>query len=160
VLNDYESAFAFWSIWGSFAIFFVFIFFIVAVVLYVLVSMGLYKMALNQRLENPWLAWIPIADMYILGKLIKNLRIQTYEIPHIELVLPLGALVVAVLGNIPLIGWLINLAYIVLSLFALFKLYKMYKPEQAVLYLVLSIVLPFMGPIFIFMLRNNTPVAQ
>ena len=153
MFNDEKTLFTFLAIWGFFA----FIFLIIAVVLYVLVSLGLYKMAVNQKIENPWLAWIPIADFYILGKLIK---IQTYEIPHIELVLPIGCLAVAVLGSIPLIGWLLNLAYAVLCLFAIFKLYKMYKPEQAILYLVLSIVLPFMGPIFIFMMRNDSPVVQ
>jgi hypothetical protein len=60
-------------------------------------------MAVNQKIENPWLAWVPIADMYILGRLIKNLKIQSYEIPRIELVLPIGCLAIGLLGDISFI---------------------------------------------------------
>jgi hypothetical protein len=156
VFYDDSTLFAFLAIWGLLAL----IFLIIAVVLYVLLSLGLYKLAVNQRIENAWLAWIPIADMYILGKLIRNLKFDSFEVRKIELVLPIGGLAVAVLGDIALIGGLLNLAYIILCLFALFKLYKMYRPEQAVLWLVLSIILPFMGPIFIFIMRNDIPVSQ
>jgi uncharacterized membrane protein len=139
---------------------FVFIIFALGIVMYVLASLGLYKLATNQGVENPWLSWIPVANLYILGRLIKTLKIQSYDIPSIELVLPIGCIASAVLGNIPFVGWIIQLAYAILVLFALHKLYKMYRPDQAVLWLVLSIILPFMGPIFIFMIRNDTPISQ
>lgn len=154
---DYQgTAFALLALGG----FIIFLFFIIGIVLYILASIGLYKLAFNQKLENPWLAWIPIANLYILGKLIKNLKIDTLEIPSIELVLPLGLVAVMILKYIPFIGWLCSVAYAVLCIMAYYKLYKMYRPTQAVLWLILSIVLPFMGPIFIFMMRNDTPVSQ
>jgi len=43
------------------------------------------------------------------------------------------------LGAIPLIGWLIYLAFLVLVVLTAYNLYKQYVPEQAVLYTVLSI---------------------
>lgn len=147
---------AFLAIWG----FMIFLIFILGILLYVLSSIGLCKLASNQKIENPWLAWIPIGNMYILGKLVKNLKIDALEIPSLELVLPLGFVAVMLFKHIPVIGWLISIAYSVLCLLAFYKLYKMYRPEQAVLWVVLSIVLPFMGPIFIFMMRNDTPVSQ
>lgn len=147
---------AFLAIWG----FIFFLFFILGIILYVLASIGMYKLAFNQKIENPWLAWIPIGNMYILGKLVKNVKIDTLEIPSLELVLPLGLVAVMILSNIPFIGWLISIAYSVLCVLAFYKLYKMYRPAQAVLWVVLSIVLPFMGPIFIFIMRNDSPVLQ
>lgn len=153
--ND-GTLFAILAIWG----FIIFLFSVLGIILYVLASIGLYKLAFNQKIENPWLAWIPVANMYILGKLIKNLKIDTFEIPSIELVLPLGLFAVMIFGHIPLIGWLISIAYTVLCILSLYKLYKMYRPEQAVLWIVLSIVLPFMGPIFIFIMRKDSQVLQ
>lgn len=150
----HSSLFSFLAFLGVF----IFILLIFVVVLYVLSSYGLYKLALKQGIENCWLAWIPIANMYIVGRIIKTLKIDSYEIPRIELVLPIGWLVVYALKGIPLIGWLLSLAYFILILFALYKLYKIYKPEQAALWVVLSVILPFMGPIFIFMLRDCNPV--
>jgi hypothetical protein len=116
-----------------------FIFLIVGIVLYVIFSYSLYKMAVKQGLENPWMAFIPIAQNYILGKLIKTLKVFDYEIPRIEIVLPVAALVVLALSQIEVLGSLISLANFILMLFALNKLYKIYKPENAVLYTVLSI---------------------
>ena len=128
--------------------------------MYILASLGLYKLASNQGIQNPWLAWIPVANMYILGKIIKTLKIDTFEVPSIELILPIGSLVVGILNSVPVLGWILRLAYLVLCCFALHKLYKMYRPDQAVLWLILSIVLPFMGPIFLFIIRDDTPLGQ
>ena len=44
-----------------------FLLFIVAVALYIIFSIGLYQMAKNAGLENSWLAFVPIAQMYIMG---------------------------------------------------------------------------------------------
>ena len=96
-------------------------------------------MAVKQGLENPWIAFIPIAQNYIIGRLIKTLKVFDYEIPRIEIVLPVAALVVLVFSQVDFLGGLLSLANFILMLFALNKLYKMYKPDNATLYTVLSI---------------------
>lgn len=116
-----------------------FIFAMAGIVLYIIYAYSLYKMAVNQGLENPWIAWIPIAQNYTLGKLIKTLNIFDYKIPRVEIVLPVATLIVLVLNRIPIISTLLSLANFILILFALNKLYKIYKPENATLYTVLSI---------------------
>lgn len=153
-MNHDASLFTILALGGFFAL----ITLILIITMYVLSSVGLYRLAINQKIDNPWIAWIPIANMYILGSLIKNIKIDSYEIPRIELVLPIGCLLTMLLSPIPLIGWIINIAYFVLCLLTIFKLYKMYRPNQAVVWLILSIILPFMGPIFLFVMRNDTPV--
>ena len=144
---------AFLAIFGAL----IFLFALIGIVLYILFAYAFYKMALNAGLENPWMAWIPILQWYILGKLIKSLKISTYQIPSIELVLPAATLIVMALNKVAVLGSLLSLANYILILFALNKLYKMYKPEQATLYTVLSI---FGLPIpFIFMsLKDLKPV--
>lgn len=116
-----------------------FIFVVIGIVLYVIFSYSLYKMAVKQGLENPWIAFIPIAQNYTLGKLIRNLKVFNYEIPQVEIVLPIAALVVLAFNRIAILGNILSLANFILILFALNKLYKIYKPENATLYTVLSI---------------------
>jgi hypothetical protein len=117
----------------------IFIFAIVGIVLYVIYSYSLYKMAVKQGIENPWLSFIPIAQGYILGKLIKDLKVFNFEIPQIEIVIPVAALIVVVLSQVDILGSVLSLANFILNLFVLNKLYSMYKPENATLYTVLSI---------------------
>ena len=138
--------------------FFVFIILALSITMYVLSSIGLYKLAANQKIDNPWMAWIPVANLYILGSIIKSLKIDSYQIPNIQLVLPIGFLLTIILRPTPLIGSAVNIAYFILCLLAIYKLYKIYRPNQAVVWLILSIILPFMGPIFIFIMRNDAPV--
>lgn len=129
----------------------------IALVTYILSAIGLYTMAVNRNIENPWIAWIPIVQLYIVGKLIGELKVINYEVPQPEIVLPISAIVAAVGSGIPVIGFFITIACTVIYFFALYRLFYLYKPDKAQLYIILSIVLPFMGPVFMFMLRNEKP---
>lgn len=155
LLNYDSSAFALLAFLGAFA----FIAFIIAIVIYILASLGLYKLAQNAGIENPWLAWIPIANLYILGKLVKTVSLGSFEIPSLEIVLPVASVASAILGSIPAIGWIFSIAFLVLAVLVLYKLFTMYRPEQATLWIILSIVLSFIGmpAIFIFIMRNDRP---
>lgn len=128
---------------------------LIGIALYLLMAWSLYQMALKQNIEYPWIAFIPIAQFYIVGKLIGDLSIGTFAVPSIEYVLPAGALLSII--PIPIIRGLISIAFLVLMIFTLLKLYKMYAPGQEVLYTVLSIILPFMLPIFLFMIKDKAP---
>lgn len=150
-MNDYTAMAGLMAIFG---IFFVFIAGI-ALVTYILSAIGLYTMAVNRNIENPWLAWIPIVQLYIVGKLIGELKVINYDVPQPEIVLPISAIVAAVGSGIPVIGFFITIACTVIYFFALYRLFYLYKPDKAQLYIILSIVLPFMGPVFMFMLRNE-----
>lgn len=46
-----------------------FVMLMTAVAVYVLRSLGLYQMAKNTAMPNPWLAWVPIAHEYLAGKM-------------------------------------------------------------------------------------------
>ena len=133
------------------AIFGILLFFItfIGIALYVIFALAFYRITVNAGIENPWLSCIPIVQLYILAKVIKALQISGYEIPNLEFVLPGATILVMVLRDIPVIGSLLAVANFILLLFALNKLYRLYKPDQAVLYTVLSI---FSLPIpFIFL---------
>lgn len=41
----------------------------IGILLYVFRSMGVYTIAKRRGLNNPWFAWVPVADTYLLGSL-------------------------------------------------------------------------------------------
>ncbi|UNC90759.1 hypothetical protein [Candidatus Contubernalis alkaliaceticus] len=135
---------------------FLFVFAVIGLICYVLLAMGLYTMANNKGLENPWFAWVPILQFYILGQIIEEMRFGNFEVPNVPVALVVAAVAPAILGTIPLIGWLISLASMVILLYSLYLLFDKYS-DNAVLKTVLSVVLPFLGPIFVFMMRNESP---
>ncbi len=122
----------------------------IAIVFYVLMSIGLMKMADNLELENTWLAWIPVARLYILGKIVGDIEIFDTTIPYTEWIL-VGMVFVNV---VPFIGQFLCFIGVVYFYIVLYHLYKMYSDGQEVLFTILTIVLQIPS-IFIFMLRNN-----
>ena len=119
--------------------------FITAIALYVLSSLGLMKIAQSKGVENAWMAWVPIANLYVLGKVVGPFKLIV-DISKPEIILP----VLFFCGMIPVIGALFSIALMVLYYGALYNLYSQYKGEAATLMLILSIVFFFMGPIYLF----------
>lgn len=132
---------------------------LILIAFYVFFSLALYKLAQKRGLEMPWLAWIPIAQMYILGLMVKKVKISTFEIPSLEIVLPVAMLAFILLRGIVVIGFLITIAYYALLLITLYNLYKQYVPEKATMYTVLSI-LGVTIPFFLYGLRDKEPVSM
>lgn len=133
--------------------------FIIGIVLYVIFAYALYKIAVKAAIENSWMAWVPILQLYILGKVINTLKIFDHEIKKIEFVLPVAAIIVLAFNRIPTLGSMLSLINYILVLFALNKLYKLYSPDKAVLYTVLSI---FGIPVpFIFLaIKDKEPLEK
>lgn len=142
------------------------LFFVIGIALYVLFVIGLYGLAKTERTGNEWFAFIPILQFYIIGKILREVKVSTYTVPSLELVLPVAPIALMIVGRIlhiiPLIGgllgFLLNIAYAVFSIIVLYNFYKRYKGAQATMMTVLSVILFFMGPIYIFNLRKARPL--
>lgn len=50
---------------------------ILSIVTYVLTALGLYTIAKRRGLNHPWLAWIPVVDVWLLGSLSDQYRYLT-----------------------------------------------------------------------------------
>lgn len=46
----------------------------IVLIVYILLALGLYKQAKNRALDHPWLAWLPIGNLWILGCLADQYR--------------------------------------------------------------------------------------
>lgn len=130
---------------------------ILLVAFYLFLSFALYKIAQRRGLEMPWLAWIPIAQMYIIGQMVKKVNISTFEIPKLEIVLPAAMLAAMLLGFIPVLGTLIVIAFYALLLVTLYNLYNQYVPEKAMTYTLISI-LGVTVPFLLYGLRDKDPI--
>ena len=130
---------------------------VIGIAAYVLTSLALYTMAQKRGIANPWLAWVPIADLYILALILRTLNIFGLEIPMFTVVLPVAAIVVGLLGRITFIGPLLSIVYFILVIASFNKLYRMYSPANATLYTILS-VFGIPAPIILYMIRNNQPI--
>ena len=76
---------------------------IAGIALYIFFAFSLYSLAKSRNVDMPWLAWIPIAQMYIIGKLVKSIRISNVEIPSLEIVSPVAMLAYILLNSIPVL---------------------------------------------------------
>ncbi|MGL4283041.1 hypothetical protein [Eubacterium aggregans] len=134
------------------------VFIVIGIVLYVFTALALYTMAKNKGIEYAWLAWIPVANGYVMGEVMDDkVAIGSSVIPYAKWILLLGSIVTGLLAMIPYIVWIFSILYLVYYYCAIYRLYKLYKPDNAVLYLVLSIIFGITMPFFIFSMRNNTP---
>ena len=174
---------------GFFLIFlllFVVIMLAVGVTMYVLQALGMYTIAKRRGIHHPWLSWLPIGNMWILGSIsdqyqyvakgkIRNRRkvllgmmiaIEVlsvlYSVTNVAMMIGIasegsGMVGASAAGAILLYAVLLIVA-IVASVFqyiALFDLYKSCNPDDAVLYLVLSILFSISMPVFMFISRKK-----
>lgn len=150
------------------------------VVCYVFQSLGMHAIANRRKIRHGWLAWVPFGNMWILGSIsdqyqylvkgkIKNRR-KTLLGLNIGCVASylLAALCefVGVLNPdavLFIIGYLLGMlgyavTVIILTVFqymAVYDLYRSCKPDDSVLFLVLSIVFSITLPIFVFICRKK-----
>lgn len=156
----------------------------ISTVMYVLQSVGLYKMSKTLGLSNPWLAWVPVCNLSAIGRLAEcsNLFYGKKK-GCLRVLLPLlwvllfvpyvGLIVFVVLMGLSgmaedfsMIAGILLFALVILGLavtilvlqyVALHKIYKLFDPNNAALYTVLSVLFSIAISILLFVLRNRLP---
>ena len=142
---------------------------LVGIGLYILQSLGLYSIAKRRGLDNPWMAWVPVVNMYLLGIIADELVTlngrKNWNMRWLILYGLCAVIVLELLSFIPFIGFLFSMlaglcsmGVAVIEYFAVYELFKEYEEKNAVLYLVLSIIISPILSIFIFLLRNKPAV--
>lgn len=81
---------------------------------YIALSILLVKLAEAKYLKNSWLSWLPIGNLWILGKIIKSFAIGKKRFQGAEYRLLASSLVFLLVFKIPVIGIVVGLAYMVL----------------------------------------------
>ena len=149
---DNGSAIAAIMAMGFFVILIAIIFFIV---LYVLMALGLSTLANNNGYsDKAILAWIPFANLYLLGLMSGDARIfNSFDLQAdmVGIILAVGPL----LGAIPIVGFFLSIAYFIILIYAYNNLFKKIDSSNATLMTILSIIIGFVGPIYIFLKRDT-----
>lgn len=158
---------------------------------YVLQSLGFYAIAKRRGIHNPWMAWIPVVNLWTLGSIadqyqyVAKGRVRSYRKVLLGLQIAMvgatvlftvfsitagvfagmadsvGAAVGSMIGPV-LVFVVLYLAFfalaIVLSVFqyiALYNLFASCDPNNAVVFLVLSILINVTLPFFVFAVRKK-----
>ncbi|GHU58855.1 hypothetical protein AGMMS49975_25810 [Clostridia bacterium] len=159
-LGDYFGELA--GVFAAFIGLFIFIG-LLLLVLYFVQAYGMYKMAKRRGIASPWLAYIPIANHYVLGALLGHTEVLGTRI-NPSYVLPISPFVLYFFAAIPFLGWFFigpfgSIAYVILYYVILYRVYRLYKPENAVLYTILSVLFSGIAMPIIFFLLRNTELA-
>lgn len=158
---------------------------LLGVAAYVLTALAIYTISCRRGLNKPWLAWIPVLNVWLLGSLSdqyqyvvrgenKSKRKVLLILSILKAILWLAVIVLAgitvtvfVFGHggffgatVGLIGLLlplggVTIAHAVIRYMALYDVYKSLDPANAVLFLVLSILFGVTEPFFLFFNRDK-----
>ena len=152
---------------------------LISLAIYVFTALSLYTIAQKRGIACPWLAWIPVANLWVLGSVSDQYRYLTRGQRKSKriwlLVLKIGATVLAgilltvvvtmivaesfdgavlsLLLLLPLAA--VALAGAILEYMALYDVYASCDPDNASLYLVLSVFFTFLRPVFLFLSREK-----
>lgn len=135
---------------------FFFVFVVIGIVLYIVQAIGLYKIAKTQKVEYEWLAWIPIANMFLMAMLVErdvneSLRgkyTMTYGIVYV--VGLIGGMVFAPLAILPTI----------MTYYTFYHLARKYSANSVAHIIIAIVTLGFAMPFQIFRFRNREPVVE
>lgn len=157
---------------------------------YVLQSLGMYTIAKRRGIHKPWLAWVPVGNMWILGsisdqyqyvvkgrvrnrrKVLTGLTVGMYALMVPVYVLYFMMIIFAAaapeaVGEEPALVYLLLVFLAVLAMMivaivamvfqyiAIYDLFASCEPNNAVVYLVLSILINVTLPFFMFACRKK-----
>ena len=167
------------------SLFGIFVSSLLGIVLYVFSSLGLYTMAQRRGIRHAWLAWVPVANLWVLGSLSDQyqyvVRGQNKSKRKVLLTLAIlvasGYMLARLFFNLnyltedllfelvmgPLMGILglmvvfsgLCIALAILRYMALYDVYRSLDPDNSVMYLVLSILFNVTEPFFLFFNRHK-----
>ena len=153
-------------LWGTFlraglwTAIFSLVFVLVRAIAFIITAVGLYQIAFQRKLPSPWLAWIPIARLYLLGLLIgQTLPISArWHVPYIQIVLMVSTAFM-ILGSGSVLGGIFTVLTIVLVVLSFIALFRQYGERRAIFYGVLAGV-PYLEIIGCFMVLRlkNLPI--
>ena len=158
---------------------------------YILSSLALYTMAKRRRISKPWLSWIPVANLWIIGCLTDDVdelktgikrkwrsvlltlsiivvgTVIVMYISIIVLILSIGQYYYYDVATTVLFSTLYYVFTIILMVAAitlevvtdicLYKIFEWAKPEKAVKYLLLSLLIPLADAICLMKCKDEIP---
>lgn len=125
-----------------------FLLFIALLLSYIFGSIGLYTLAKRKGYDNPWLAWIPVANTYLAAQVGFNNTgaawgYLAFSIFCIIVELPSEAFIIQVIGMI--IG---------------FNIFRRYSTKYVLLTVINVLTFGFAYPFILFAIRKNVEISK
>lgn len=142
------------GIWAI-GVFFGFILIVLLIALYVVSSLGIMKLANKNKIPNAWLAFIPCARYYLVGKL--GFEIYQEEgkknqtLTWVLFGLSIGVLVF----NSKEYCDLLKIAVTTLNAIAFYNIFKVIAPKNKTGYTVATVILENLGGVLVYYKRNE-----
>lgn len=121
------------------------------IVMYILKSIGLYKMSRKENTSFAWLSFVPYGELYLIGKVVGKTKIYGIDISHAEYVLP----IILLSNALPFTCGIPTVLFILAFFGLLYRLYQKKTPNFAVALTMLSVLFVPLVPLFIFSIRNK-----
>jgi hypothetical protein len=120
---------------------------------YILMSLGTYKLAKNNKLENDaFLAFVPFINIYVLGRLVEDkvhLKLRGYVG-----IINVGLLIVSIIFQ-PF-----ALLYLLFFLYTMYFVYKRFSKNYLTLFVISLISFGLLVPFILFSIRNNKEIGM
>lgn len=97
---------------------------------YIALSILLVKLAGTKSVKNRWLSWLPLGNLWILGKVIESFAIGKRRFKDAEYRLVTSSVVFLLVVKIPVIGVIVGLAYMILVISCFIELAKRITNSQ------------------------------
>ncbi len=139
--------------WTAIAIVIVVIAFYVT--FYCFQCISIMKIAKRHNIKHNWLAWIPIANAYIYGKIAFE---ETWKavVLFVLKAAPLLLTFLFIFDNKPnLLIQILSAVYVVLLFLATYKIYKQMSDKSTVMLIFSILSFGTLIPVFLFAIRNN-----
>lgn len=125
---------------------------LIGIISYIVVAYSYMVMANNSGIENSWLAWIPLANLWIIGELVSE-RLNNKG-GLIYLLVTLANTVIFLF--IPIIGILSGIAFLIFTIYIYYLVFKKFS-NNPILHTIFSFIIPLYVVIVLFVIRNNRP---
>ena len=125
---------------------------LIGLICYIVVSYSYMVMANNSGIENSWLAWIPLANIWIVGELVSE-RLKNKG-GLIYLLVTIANIVISLF--LPIIGVLSSIAFFIFTIYIYYLVFKKFS-NNPILHTIFSFIIPLYVVIVLFVIRNNKP---
>lgn len=141
---------------------------ILFLIVYVFESYSIMTIAKNRDINNAWLAWVPVGNLWIMGRIADYHDESNYEtdskyrkkilagfIGMMALYLLLSLVSGTVLTLIVSVLTIVVAVYVIVIEIKVIHRIFLDITQSATLFTVLSLIIPITFPIFLFICRNN-----
>jgi len=91
---------------------------------HLLLSLLLMFIAKRKKLKNIWLCWIPIGNLWMVGRIINEFSIVKKRFDRAEYRLITSSVVFLIVIRVPVVGIIVGIAYTILVISCSIQLYK------------------------------------